>query len=225
MTVSRWTPGIGGDLSFDRQRPPVHCHAMASNPTAARNSAASLVPLAFFGIDNAGVGIFINLLIIFLVVIWAALVYWAYSDARRRIEDPVLVWSAVVAVLIFPFAGSVIYAIVRPRETADERLERELDMRAAVLRVDLLEQALKASPSGGKFAETVAGELRGEQGVRTSSERSSSGRPSVAPKRTAGTRPPAEPGGRPSQPRPPAAPAPIPAQRRPPSSPGSGPNK
>ena len=46
-----------------------------------------LVP-AIFGISNSGVNLAIDLIILFLVVIWLALVYWTYADARRRIADP-----------------------------------------------------------------------------------------------------------------------------------------
>ena len=47
--------------------------------------------LAIFGIHNDGLNLVVNLLILFLVVIWLALIYWTYLDARRRIADPMLV--------------------------------------------------------------------------------------------------------------------------------------
>src|SRR5438270_6222252 len=40
---------------------------------------------AIFGIKNSGLSLAVNLVILFLVVIWLALVYWTYADARRRI--------------------------------------------------------------------------------------------------------------------------------------------
>ena len=43
--------------------------------------------LAVFGIDNAGLSLVVNLLILFMVVVWLALVYWTYADARRRISE------------------------------------------------------------------------------------------------------------------------------------------
>ena len=42
---------------------------------------------AIFGIDNGAVNTAINLLILVLVVMWLALVYWTYADARRRIRS------------------------------------------------------------------------------------------------------------------------------------------
>jgi hypothetical protein len=125
-----------------------------------------LPPVALFGIDNSGFGVAANLAVIFLIAIWLALVYWTYADARRRLEDPVLVGSAGLAALIFPFAGALVYAIVRPPESLEDHYERELDVRAAELRVRLLEQALKSGPGGGAFAATVAGELSGEPASR-----------------------------------------------------------
>ncbi len=40
---------------------------------------------AVFGISNSGVNLAIDLLILFLVVIWLALVYWTYADARAAV--------------------------------------------------------------------------------------------------------------------------------------------
>ena len=69
--------------------------------------------IAMFGIENSGLALAVNLLLLFLVVIWLALVYWTWSDARRRIADPMLVGCATAASL-FPFIGTIVYLIVRP---------------------------------------------------------------------------------------------------------------
>ena len=61
-------------------------------------------PLALFGITNDGLNLAVNLLILFLVVLWLALIAWTFFDARRRIDDPVLVACATAASL-FPFVG------------------------------------------------------------------------------------------------------------------------
>src|ERR1700760_3255813 len=89
---------------------------------------------AIFGISNSGINLAIDLLILFLVVIWLALVYWTYADARRRISDPWIVGSATVASL-FPFVGTLVYMIVRPPEYLDDVRERELEMQAAEARL------------------------------------------------------------------------------------------
>ncbi len=89
---------------------------------------------AVFGISNSGVNLAIDLLILFLVVVWLALVYWTYADARRRIADPMLIGCAAAASL-FPFVGTLVYMIVRPPEYLDDVRERELEMQAAEARL------------------------------------------------------------------------------------------
>ena len=93
---------------------------------------------ALFGIENDGLNLAVNLLIFFLVVIWVALVYWTYSDASRRLDDPLLIGCATVASL-FPFIGTIVYTIVRPPEYLEDMRERDLEVRAAEKRLALLE--------------------------------------------------------------------------------------
>src|SRR2546423_14755271 len=89
---------------------------------------------AVFGIDNKGLSLVVNLLILFGVVIWLALLYWTYADARRRMTDPMLIGCASAASL-FPFAGTLVYLIVRPPEYLDDIRERELEIQAAEARL------------------------------------------------------------------------------------------
>jgi hypothetical protein len=93
--------------------------------------------LAIFGINSGGLNLAINLLILLLVIVWLALVYWTYADARRRIEDPMLIGCAAAASL-FPFAGTVVYMIVRPPEYLEDVRERELEIQAAEARLQQL---------------------------------------------------------------------------------------
>ncbi len=102
--------------------------------------------VALFGITNDGLNLFVNLLILFLVVVWIALIAWTYLDARRRVRDPVLVACATGASL-FPYVGTVVYAILRPPEFLEEAHERQLETRAAELRVRQLEE--QSCPSCG----------------------------------------------------------------------------
>jgi hypothetical protein len=116
---------------------------------------------AVLGIENDGLNLAVNLLLLFLAIIWLALIFWTYTDARRRISDPMLVGCATAASL-FPFVGTVIYMILRPPEFLEDAYEREVsiessetlikvlkdlqhsqaDMHASVQR---LEQAMQAS--------------------------------------------------------------------------------
>jgi hypothetical protein len=94
-----------------------------------------MLPVGVFGIDSDGVNTAIKLLGVFLVVVWLALVYWTFADARRRIADPMIVGCCALASLLFPFVGTVVYMIVRPPEYLDDVRERELEMQAAEARL------------------------------------------------------------------------------------------
>jgi hypothetical protein len=95
--------------------------------------------LAIFGINNDALNRVVSLLILFLVVIWLALIYWTYSDAKRRIADPMLVGCATLC-SVFPFLGTIIYTIVRPPEYLEDAREREIEIAAAEARLAQLEQ-------------------------------------------------------------------------------------
>ena len=131
-----------------RPRPP--------NTAFAAGYAGALAPpmgFAIFGIENDALNLAVNLLILFLVVIWLALVYWTYADARRRIADGLLVACATAASL-FPFVGTVVYLIVRPPEYLDDVRERELEIAAAEARL-----------AGMEHLELPALRLRGREGL------------------------------------------------------------
>ena len=100
-----------------------------------------MLEFAVFGINNRGLDTAVKVLILFLVVIWIALVVWTYADARRRIDDPMLVACATAASL-FPFVGTIVYTIVRPPEFLDDVRERELEMQAAEARLHQMDYFL-----------------------------------------------------------------------------------
>jgi hypothetical protein len=97
------------------------------------------MPLAIFGITNDGLNLAATLFLLLLVVLWLALIVYTYLDARRRISDPFLVACATVA-SFFPFVGTAVYAIVRPPEYLEDAHERELEIKAAELRVRQLRE-------------------------------------------------------------------------------------
>ena len=95
--------------------------------------------LALFGIEDGSLNLAVNLLILVLVVIWISLIYWTWADARRRIDDSVLVGAATAASL-FPFIGTIVYSILRPPEFLEDARERELEIKAAELRLRRLSE-------------------------------------------------------------------------------------
>jgi Double zinc ribbon len=105
---------------------------------------------ATFGISNSGLNLVVNLLILMLVVVWLALIVFTYLDAKRRIKDPFLVGCATLASFI-PYIGTAVYAIVRPPEFLEDAHERELEIKAAELRVRQLTE--HACPGCGFPAE------------------------------------------------------------------------
>jgi hypothetical protein len=101
----------------------------------------TMLPLAYFGIESNAFNLVVDLLILFVVVLYFALLYWTYADARRRIQDPMMVGLAVV-VSLFPFVGALIYIILRPPEYLEDVRERELETHAAEARLHQLDYGL-----------------------------------------------------------------------------------
>jgi Double zinc ribbon len=100
-----------------------------------------MLTLAYFGIESSGLNLVVDLLILFVVVLYLSLIYWTYADARRRIVDPMLVGCATAASL-FPFVGTIVYMILRPPEYIEDVRERELETQAAELRLHELDYSL-----------------------------------------------------------------------------------
>ena len=59
---------------------------------------------------------------------WLACAFWVFKDARRRLEDKVLITVAVLTGVVFGPLGALIYSIVRPPEYLSDVRERELEM-------------------------------------------------------------------------------------------------
>jgi hypothetical protein len=89
---------------------------------------------AIFGISNNGLNLVVSLFILGLVAVWLALIVYTYLDAKRRIADPFLVGCATLGSFV-PYLGTAVYAIVRPPEFLEDAHERELEIKAADLRV------------------------------------------------------------------------------------------
>jgi Double zinc ribbon len=100
-----------------------------------------MLTFAYFGIESNAFNLVIDLLVLFVVVLYLALIYWTYADARRRILDPMLIGCATAASL-FPFVGTIVYMILRPPEYLEDVRERELETQAAEARLHQLDYGL-----------------------------------------------------------------------------------
>ena len=72
----------------------------------------------------------LNGFIFFAFVLWLCLGFWTYKDAKRRIEDPLLIAFATILGLIPPYLGPFIYMLFRPPEYLEDVRERELEIKA-----------------------------------------------------------------------------------------------
>ena len=97
--------------------------------------------LAIFEIKNSSLNTAASVALLILGVLYLALIFWTFADARRRIDDPLLVICATLA-SFFPFVGTIVYLIVRPPEYLDDVRLRELEMTAAEARLANLDYQL-----------------------------------------------------------------------------------
>ena len=98
----------------------------------ASSSATTSGPLSGIG-DFFSSGYFVaieRVTALFVIAIWFALAFWTAKDARRRIDDPVIVAVCVAAAVLFGPLGVVIYLFLRPPEYISDVRERELEIRA-----------------------------------------------------------------------------------------------
>jgi predicted membrane channel-forming protein YqfA (hemolysin III family) len=91
----------------------------------------TVVGASLHGFFNSGLWTAISrLAILFTFVLYASVVVWVYKDARRRIDDSVLVWTAVALPIVVPFLGAFVYMLFRPPEYLEDVRERELEIKA-----------------------------------------------------------------------------------------------
>src|SRR4051794_3274877 len=97
--------------------------------------------LAIFTIKNSALNTGVSVALLILGVLYLALIFWTFADARRRIDDPLLVACATLC-SFFPFVGTIVYLIVRPPEFLDDVRLRELEMTAAEARLASFDYSL-----------------------------------------------------------------------------------
>ena len=71
-----------------------------------------------------------RLALLFVIVFYLSVVVWVFKDARRRIDDRVLVVTATALPVVLPFIGAFVYMLFRPPEYLEDVRERELEIKA-----------------------------------------------------------------------------------------------
>jgi double zinc ribbon protein len=68
--------------------------------------------------------------LLFLILFWAATVYWVRKDAKRRITSRSLIRLVTLIGAVPPFLGPLVYMLFRPPEYLEDIRERELEIQA-----------------------------------------------------------------------------------------------
>jgi hypothetical protein len=71
-----------------------------------------------------------------LLILWLAVVVWAYRDIRARSRSALAAVIVVLMVAFLPIAGLVIYLLMRPRETLIENYDRALEQEALLQQIE-----------------------------------------------------------------------------------------
>lgn len=81
-------------------------------------------------IANNLTSFFIGLGLAFLLTLWISLVIWVYRDIRRRTDDPLVRIVAVTVSVVLFLPGVLIYIVLRPTSTIDEKYQSALEEEA-----------------------------------------------------------------------------------------------
>lgn len=79
-------------------------------------------------VHSTPVTVVLDVALAYIALAWLGCVVWTVQDARRRLDDPVLVVMAG-AVGLVPLAGPLLYRVARPAETLAETHARALELR------------------------------------------------------------------------------------------------
>ena len=72
----------------------------------------------------------------FGLALWLSTVIWVFRDIRARTRDIFAVLLALLLALVLPFAGVLLYLLLRPRDTLVEQYERSLEEEALLQEIE-----------------------------------------------------------------------------------------
>jgi hypothetical protein len=85
--------------------------------------------------------VFVIGLIIYLLMLWAALIIWATKDIISRTNNIILEIVSIILVVVLNIFGAVIYLAIRPSKTLMEKFFEDLEYEA--LSVEVKEEPKK----------------------------------------------------------------------------------
>ncbi|HNS40750.1 MAG TPA: zinc ribbon domain-containing protein [Promineifilum sp.] len=71
-----------------------------------------------------------------LLVLWLAVVIWAFRDIRARSRSGLAAFFTVLVVALLPAIGLVIYLLLRPRQTLLDAYDRALEQEALLQQIE-----------------------------------------------------------------------------------------
>jgi len=80
----------------------------------------------------------VTLLAAFTVAFWFALAVWTFRDIRARTRDPLAILLATLLSLAFGPVGTLLYMLLRPKETLAEQYDRALEEEALLREIEEL---------------------------------------------------------------------------------------
>ncbi len=80
----------------------------------------------------------VTILAAFAVAYWLALAVWTFRDIRARTRDPLAILLATALSLAFGPAGTLLYLLIRPKETLAEQYDRALEEEALLREIEEL---------------------------------------------------------------------------------------
>ncbi len=91
-------------------------------------------------INRAAIFVEIAIIILaaFAVAFWLGFAIWTFRDIRSRTRDPIAVLLATLLSLAFGPAGTLLYLLLRPKETLAEQYDRALEEEALLREIEEL---------------------------------------------------------------------------------------